>query len=431
MKQGKPLITFVMVLLAAALACYFAYYVWQTFQDPFTTTYAYEYTLNDSVEAEGVVVRSEQVLSGAQGILDVTRGEGEQVGVGQTVALVYRDDQAQQTQEQQESLLLEITQLRYAIGQSGDVSSVAQVDEEIIQDLVALRGSSALHDYSTLEDQVLEIKGNVLRREYSYGADLTVDDLNTRLAELTAQYTTLQSQNYNAVTQITAPQAGTFSTLVDGYESLITPESVLQLTPGSLQELLDLDPSGDATAAGKLILSKDWYFAALVTQEEGERLAALPIPAGKDYAKITLRFASDFTQDIPVEILQVSAAENGQAVVVVSTNRYLEQTTLLRRQTAELIFESQSGLRVPKGAGRIQSSTQTAEETGETTQTNTTGVYAVVAGRMEFKPVTILAEGSDFYVVQPAQENSQALRSGDEIIVQGTDLYDGKLLLET
>ena len=51
MKQGKPLITFVMVLLAAALACYFAYYVWQTFQDPFTTTYAYEYTLNDSVEA--------------------------------------------------------------------------------------------------------------------------------------------------------------------------------------------------------------------------------------------------------------------------------------------------------------------------------------------------------------------------------------------
>ena len=431
MKQGKPLITFVMVLLAAALACYFAYYVWQTFQDPFTTTYAYEYTLNDSVEAEGVVVRSEQVLSGAQGILDVTRGEGEQVGVGQTVALVYRDDQAQQTQEQQESLLLEITQLRYAIGQSGDVSSVAQVDEEIIQDLVALRGSSALHDYSTLEDQVLEIKGNVLRREYSYGADLTVDDLNTRLAELTAQYTTLQSQNYNAVTQITAPQAGTFSTLVDGYESLITPESVLQLTPGSLQELLDLDPSGHPTAAGKLILSKDWYFAALVTQEEGERLAALPIPAGKDYAKITLRFASDFTQDIPVEILQVSAAENGQAVVVVSTNRYLEQTTLLRRQTAELIFESQSGLRVPKGAVPIQSSPQTDEETGDTTQTNTTGVYAVVAGRMEFKPVTILAEGSDFYVVQPAQENSQALRSGDEIIVQGTDLYDGKLLLET
>ena len=52
MKQGKPLITFVMILLAAALACYFAYYVLQVFQTPFTTTYAYEYELYDSVEAE-------------------------------------------------------------------------------------------------------------------------------------------------------------------------------------------------------------------------------------------------------------------------------------------------------------------------------------------------------------------------------------------
>ena len=49
MKQGKPLITFVILLLAAALACYLAYHVWSTFQDPFTTTYAIEYELSYSV----------------------------------------------------------------------------------------------------------------------------------------------------------------------------------------------------------------------------------------------------------------------------------------------------------------------------------------------------------------------------------------------
>ena len=31
MKQGKPLITFVIVLLAAALGCYILYSVWRTF----------------------------------------------------------------------------------------------------------------------------------------------------------------------------------------------------------------------------------------------------------------------------------------------------------------------------------------------------------------------------------------------------------------
>ena len=94
MKQGKPLIAFVIVLIAAALACYFLYYVWRTFQDPFTTTYAYEYVLNDSVEAEGLIVRSERVLSGSPGILDVTRGEGEQVAVfdGDTAVDMSRGD---------------------------------------------------------------------------------------------------------------------------------------------------------------------------------------------------------------------------------------------------------------------------------------------------------------------------------------------------
>ena len=230
------------------------------------------------------------------------------------------------------------------------------------------------------------------------------------------------------MTQITAPQAGTFSALVDGYETLVSPETALQLTPSGLRELMDMSPSGEDSAAGKLILSKDWYFAAVVTQEEGERLDALPVPNGQDSAAVTLRFASDFTQDIPAKVVQVSEAEDGQAVVVLSANRYLEQTTLLRRQTAEIIFDSQSGLRVPKAAVRIQTSTQTDEETGETTEINTTGVYTVVAGQMEFKPVNILAEGSDFYVVQPAQENSRSLRSGDEIVVQGTGLYDGKLV---
>ena len=118
MKQGRPLITFVIALFAGVLALYFLVNLWKTFQDPFTTTYTYSYTLNDSIQADGLIIRQEQVLSGGQGIVDVTRGEGEQVGINQTVALIYRDDQARQSQEQQEALRLEITQLQYARGRT-------------------------------------------------------------------------------------------------------------------------------------------------------------------------------------------------------------------------------------------------------------------------------------------------------------------------
>ena len=180
-------------------------------------------------------------------------------------------------------------------------------------------------------------------------------------------------------------------------------------------------PTGDSTAVGKLISSNRWYFAAVVTQEEGERL--------EQAGSLTLRFAGDFTKEVSMTVEKVNQDDQGQAVVILSSDRYLEQTTLLRRETAELIFNSRTGLRVPKNALRMVTTTSEDEETGETTETNTLGVYVVTAGRAEFKPVTILTEGDDFYVVQSVRTDKKALRAGDEVIVEATGLYDGQLLL--
>lgn len=432
MKQGRPLITFVIALFAGALVLYFLVSVWKTFQDPFTTTYTYSYTLNDSIQTDGLIIRQEQALSGSNGIVDVTRGEGEKVGVGQTVALIYQNDQARQAQEQQDALRLEITQLQYAMGQGESISSAAKLNDDILNAMVSLRAASTQQDYSDLEDQVLEVKGKVLRREYTYSDELSTDSLAARLQDLQNQYQTLRNQSYSAITQISAPVTGTFSTLVDGYEDLINPQSALNLTPQALEDLLSQTPSGDSAAVGKLISSDTWYFAAVVTQEEGERLEEFRVRALSDKSgntKLTLRFAGDFTQEISMTVEKVNQDGQGQAVVVLSTDRYLEQTTLLRRETAELIFNSRTGLRVPKSALRMVTSTTTDEETGETSETDTLGVYVVTAGRAEFKPVTILTEGDDFYVVQSVRDDKKALRAGDEVIVQATGLYDGQLLL--
>ena len=234
MKQGQSVITLVMVLIAGALAIYFGYYVFDTFNDPFTTTLAYSYTVNDSVEADGLLVREEKALSGQAGILDVTRTEGEKVGVGQTVALIYRDSQAQADQAELDRLSMEIELLQYAAAQSGDVESAARLDEDILQSVVSLRASTALGDYADLEDQVREVKSGVLKRGYTYGDGLTSADLTAQLQSLKSQRSALYKQSSGATTRITADRSGVFSSLVDGYESLLTPETVFQLTPSSL-----------------------------------------------------------------------------------------------------------------------------------------------------------------------------------------------------
>lgn len=419
MKQGKSLITFVMVAIAAALCVYFGFYAFRTLNDPYTTTLAYQYTANDSVEADGVLARQEQVLTAEGGIVEVTRSEGEKVGVGQTVALVYRDSQAQADQAELDALEQEIRVLESAVTDAGNLESAARLDEDILQAVVALRSSAALGDFNDLEEQVRTVKSSVLKRGYTYGDGVTSADLSARLQELRSSFAALSQKNSAATTRVKAGRSGVFSSLVDGYESVLTPDSVFQLTPSSLRELM----AGSGTAGGgvgKLITSSRWYFVATLSEDVTARL--------REGGTAKLRFTGDFSQDVDMRVDRIGPAEDGKSVVVFSSDRYLARTTLLRRQTAELIFDSWSGLRVPKEAVRMVTVTYEDKTTGQTVEENRLGVYALVGGRVEFKRVEVVTEGGGYYVVRAASSGSAALRAGDEIIVRGTGLYDGQLL---
>ena len=240
MKQGNSLVTLVIVLLAVMLAAYLGVYAWDSFTDPFTTTLTYSYTANDSLEADGWVVREEQLLPAQSGILDITRAEGEEVGRGQTVALVHQNSQALDVQAQMEELAMEIELLDYAMNQTDDVVSAARLDESILQSLASLRFASASGSYRQLDDDVMELKSQVLKRSYTYGEGLDSSQLSALRQSLIEEYRALRTQSSSVTSRITAPAAGVFSSLADGYESLLTPQSILTMTPADLDALMAL-----------------------------------------------------------------------------------------------------------------------------------------------------------------------------------------------
>ena len=92
------MITFVVLALAAVLTVYFGYYAFNVMNEPYRVSQVYTYTAHDSVSAEGLVVRQALTLSAQEGILEITRAEGEKVGKGQQIALLYRNSQAQANQ---------------------------------------------------------------------------------------------------------------------------------------------------------------------------------------------------------------------------------------------------------------------------------------------------------------------------------------------
>ena len=423
MKQGSLNAKIIMLLLLAAVAVCLGAAAWRSFRDPFTTVVSYSYTVDDSLEATGFLARQEQVLTNTGGVVELLPQEGEKVAKGGTVALVYQDASGLERREQLQQLELEKEQLEYALERTGaGGGDASQLTGQVLDTIAELRAAVAGRDLTDLERQSMDLKSLVYKREYAYGGtgEESADAIQAALDEVDSQISSLSSQAAQSTQSITASQSGIFSGYVDGYESLLTPEVLETVTPAQLDDLAGQASEEDQTAVGKLITDSTWYFACALPQEDAERLV--------EGRSVTVRFSRDWSGEVDMTVERVGEPEDGRCAVVLSTDRYLSETTLLRRQTVELVFQSVTGVRVPKQALRVEEQTVTDEETGEESTVQVTGVYTLVGEQVEFKPVTVLEQGDTFVLVEAAGSGRAALQPGDVVVVAAEDLYDGKVI---
>jgi hypothetical protein len=397
-----------MILLFAAIVCYFGTAVWRSLTKSYSTVFSYSYTVDDAAEATGFLARQETVISGQSGALvDILPGEGEKVAAGAPVAVLYRDETALQRREQLETLKMEREQLDYSLMRDGGGADSAQLDESIISAMVDLRGAVATGDFTGLEDQCLSLKSLTLRRDYCYTGGS--QDISAAKQTLDGQIAALQTQVSQDTSTLRVSQPGNFSAETDGYESLLTPENILTMKPSDLDNLAAQTVTPPEDAVGRLVTGEVWYFVAAVPQETAGRLM-------EGYT-INVRFSHDWSGDVPMRVVQVGAVQaDGRATVVLSSDRNLKDTILLRNQTVDLIFGSKQGVRIPKKAVRMN-------------EDGVTGVYALVGTQAEWKPLTILMDDGDYYLVAAADPgSSHALQAGEQIILSSKDLYDGKVM---
>ena len=58
---------------------------------------------------------------------------------------------------------------------------------------------------------------------------------------------------------------------------------------------------------------------------------------------------------------------------------------------------------------------------------NTEGVFIKTGNLISFKPIEVIYRGDNF-VIAKNENSANSLRLHDEIIIEGQDLYDGKLI---
>ena len=425
MKNNSLGMKILMAAVTLGLLAYFGLQGYLYFSDPLTTTLAYTYQVEESVSLSGYVVRQEQVLEDdGGGLLRLRREEGERISRGGAVASVYADQSSLDRQAEISTLESRVEQLQYAQDAAGSSEVSMKLDAQILQNILEYRQCLTADRMAKAETYGSQLRALVLKRDYTYSEN---EDLSGQIEALQAQIKELKTQAAGSVRTVTAPVSGLYSAVVDGYETVLTPESLSDMTPSQLSAVRA--DSTVSSGVGKLILGDSWYYAASMSAADAEELQEASDALKKAGKSLTLRFAKSVERDLPVTVSRIGPEENGRCVVVFEGKTYLSQLTLLRQQSAQVVWDSTEGIRVPKEALRMEKVTVNSE--GQRVTEEATGVYCVVGMEARFKPVEVVYNGSSFLLVRsaaPEDRENLRLRPGDEVIITANGLYDGKVV---
>lgn len=418
--RESTLATKVMIaILCLGVAVYLAVYFVRGWEEPLVTTRAYAYTQDVGMEASGILVRNETILPDAGGsYVDHILWEGEKAAAGQAAALLYTDSAALTTRQAIRTLTAEIEQLQYALDDRTQTGDASRLDSQVLDSITALRSLTAQGDLTTLDDCALNLRTMVFKRDFAYGDGSAAGQLSQLIQSKQEQLAQLNASLNQVARVVYTPAAGIFSGTVDGWEGLITPDQLDELTAQSLSALLSQTPAPVSGPVGKLITGSTWYFAALLPGTD------TGLQSGKTYS---LTFSGDYYGQIPMELERVSL-EGEQTLAIFSCRTHLSDTTLLRAQTVDVVIHHLEGIRIPRKALRVET-VEEEQEDGSTRTVNRYKVYIVERSQSWGREVDILYTDENFYLVRPVDPSAaKRLRAGDEVILNSSDIYDGKVV---
>ena len=400
-------------VLAILMISYAGYQLFRYLYSPYKTERAYEYTISDSVEAEGFFVRGEEALASVpqeEGVLGYTVQDGEKVVSDSVIANLYSSaDQAKDlmsAQELQEEIdLLQRVEAASTVAYANTETISAQLNASV-GDLVDMARSGDASDISQMRSTLLE---QICRRQLSVGQQL---DLTPRIDYLTEKQAQLTASANDGSREITAGRDGYFSRTSDGLESYYNPENLREMTPAQIEKAIETgqNPPGGSNV-GKIVVDHNWYVGMVLPRNEAQKFRV----GGSVY----LDMPSHNLYHVPMTVDTVNLSDDEEApedeptVVVLRGNYISGETLAVRSGRITVNFTQYTGLRISDSALRNVDGQQ--------------GVYVITGYDIQFRPVKVIYSGDGFKLCDmPAVDDNKTLQLFDEVIVEGIDLYDGK-----
>ena len=422
----KTLAAVVIVFLLLA-ALYVGYQAMQVLFPPNTYETALLATVEDTVDAEGVLLFEESYVAGG-GTLGYLVADGERVSAGTAVAEIY-SDAAQATLRQQ------LTQINDQI----DLLQRSQNTTSVQLESLRKNRSAALYDLmdsldaGDYEDTDAEKENYSLAQNKLWVVTGEAANFTDQITALVQQSQSVQAQ-LGSPAQITASQTGYFVRSSSSGRLNASADDILALNAQELQGYLQSDPVLALDGcAGKIVAGFTWRYVGVCTAKQGEKLLG---QNGKPLSTaVEISFPGQVENSLKATVTEVEIdQDSGLARFVLACNSINGDVLCLNRAAARISVGERSGLRVPAAAVHY------LKEDGTEAQTQgenyIPGVYVKLGNIARFCPIDpvdadhpLITDGDYILVLPEGTEGSVSkVRLYDEIIVSGQNLYDGKLL---
>ena len=422
----KTLAGVVIVFLLLATG-YVIYQAGQVLFPPNTYETALLATVEDTVDAEGVLLFDEGYVAG-DGTLGYLVADGERVSAGTAVAEVYSD-------ASQAALRQQLTQL----GDQIDLLQKSQNTTSAQMETLRKDRSAALYDLmdsldtADYEDTDAEKEDYLLAQNKLWVITGEVSSFSDQIAALVQQMSSVQAQ-LGAPTQITAPQTGYFIRSSSSGRLNAGMEDILALGAVDLKAYIESSPEIALDGcAGKIVSGFTWYYAGICSAKEGRKLLGTdgrPLRSG-----VEIRFPGQAETPLKATLQEVTIDEENDLTRFVLSCEVINGDVLrLNRANAQIIVGESTGLRIPASAVHyLKDDGSEAEGQGENYIPGVYVKYGNLARFCKIDPVDAdhpqVMDG-DYLIVLPSGTAGSVsqVRLYDEIIVSGQNLYDGKLL---
>ncbi len=412
----KYAVRFAAVLLPCALIVYTIYHVFSSSGAGLMTAAVRRITDYQTVSGQAYLFREEAVLTVPEtGLVENTAISGAKVARGGELVRVYHTDASvsEENRAMAQRALDDINR-RLAILSASELrkdATLSQADgyrAEAVRAYTSIRqtltgGGQWTELGKTADDMLAALnRYEVLTGKHESYSALAEELKSKREALLPDTYTTIANTE----------SSGYFYSreLVDGYETIFTPDALEALTAGGLDALAASEPVfPEEFSAGKLMYGNRW------------RLAMTLDPAAAETLEVDAAYTFSFPANKGVELKliceRLTPDADGRVLAVFASDEVPPAFVYLRRQAVEITTGMTAGYYVPDAAMRVVDGVE--------------GVYIFEIGTVYFRRVEVLLRGDGYCIVaEQGDRGAEYLALNDMMITSGEVLYDGRVMDE-